>query len=138
MLDQSGPNADRLKSSRKGPGGEDRQQLIEQAVRELQGWRAQGTNDPQTERQIQQLIGDMQHLDLRRFPGNPAMVEHIHQQLLSDVDTLELQLRRRLEDQQSEQIRGVDPQLIPRGYEAAVADYFRRLSAGDTNRVRAN
>jgi len=34
------------------------------------------------------------HLDLRRFPGNPAMVEELHHRLLSGLDTLELTLRR--------------------------------------------
>jgi hypothetical protein len=118
--------------------GPDRQALIEQGLGELHALHGQGMNDVQTEREIQQLISEMQHLDLRRFPGNPAMVEHIHQQLLSDVDTLELQLRRRLEEQQSDQIHGVDPLLIPHGYEAAVADYFRRLSAGDAVKSRAD
>jgi len=33
-------------------------------------------------------------LDLRRFPGNPAMVEELHHRLLSGLDTLELTLRR--------------------------------------------
>jgi hypothetical protein len=60
------------------------------------------------------------------------MVEHIHQQLLSDIDTLELQLRQGLDAQQSGQIRSTDPLAVPRGYEDAVADYFRRLSSANT------
>ncbi len=83
----------------------DTQQLIEQGVGELQALRREAASDPQAQRQIQQLIGDMEHLDLRRFPGNPAMIEHIHQQLLSDVDSLELQLRRNLDAQQQGEIR---------------------------------
>jgi hypothetical protein len=110
----------------------DGQQLIRQGLGELQGLRAQAGTDPAAQRQIQQLIDEMQHLDLRRFPGNPQMVEHIHQQLLSDLDTLELQLRQGLDAQQSGQIRSVDPLSVPRGYEEAVADYYRRLSSVNT------
>jgi hypothetical protein len=106
----------------------DTQRLIEQGVGELQALRRQTAGDPESERQIQQLISEMQHLDLRRFPGNPAMIEQIHAQLLSDVDSLELQLRHKLDTQQAAEIRAADPFPIPHGYEQAVADYFRRLS----------
>jgi hypothetical protein len=37
----------------------------------------------------------MRNLDPRRFPGNPALVEQMRQQLIGNVDALELQLRRR-------------------------------------------
>jgi hypothetical protein len=81
------------------------------------------------QRQIQDLIAAMEHLDLRRFPGNPAMVEELHQRILSGVDTLELQLRRDLDDKKPGQIRSTDSSPAPPGYKDAVADYFRRLSA---------
>jgi hypothetical protein len=82
------------------------------------------------QRQVQELITAMEHLDLRRFPGNPAMVEELHQRLLSGVDTLELQLRRNLDDTRPGQIRSADSLTVPPGYKDAVADYFRRLSTG--------
>ena len=72
----------------------------------------------------------MEHLDLRRFPGNPAMVEELHQRLLSGIDTLELQLRRDLNEKQAGQIRNPDSLVVPPAYKDAVADYFRRLSSG--------
>jgi hypothetical protein len=77
---------------------------------------------------VQELITAMEHLDLRRFPGNPAMVEELHQRLLSGVDALELQLRRNLDDRRPGQIRSTDSLVVPPGYKDAVADYFRRLS----------
>jgi len=110
----------------------DGEELIRQGLSELQRLRQQAPADAEAQRQIQQLISEMQHLDLRRFPGNPEMVEHIHQQLLSDVDTLELQLRRSLDEQQSGQIRSADPLAVPHGFEDAVAEYFRRLSTVGT------
>jgi hypothetical protein len=116
----------------------DGQQLIRQGLGELQGLRQQAGTDAEVQRQIQQLIAEMQHLDLRRFPGNPQMVEHIHQQLLSDIDTLELQLRQGLDAQPSDRIRSADPLAVPRGYEDAVADYFRRLSTVNTANDRTD
>jgi hypothetical protein len=91
-------------------------------------------NDPEVQRQIQELITAMEHLDLRRFPGNPTMVEELHQRLLSGVTTLELQLRRSLDGEQSGQIRSADPAAVPPGYQDAVAEYFRRLSAAGAAR----
>jgi len=56
------------------------------------------------------------------------MVEELHQRLLSGVDTLELQLRRNMDDKHPGQIRSTDSLTVPPGYKDAVADYFRRLS----------
>jgi hypothetical protein len=97
-------------------------------LNELTQLRREVANDPELQRQIQQLITAMEHLDLRRFPGNPAMVEELHQRLLSGVDTLELQLRRNLDDKRPGQIRSADSLSVPTGYKDAVAEYFRRLS----------
>jgi hypothetical protein len=108
----------------------DPERAIQQGVKELNQLRQQAPDDPEIQRQIQELITAMEHLDLRRFPGNPAMIAELHQRLLSGVTTLELQLRRNLGDKQDAQIRSVDPSAIPPGYKDAVADYFRRLSAG--------
>jgi len=85
-------------------------------------------DDPESLRQVQELIREMQRLDPSRFPGNPALVEQLHDQVLGDIDKLELQLRRAAEGKQSGQVHGVDTQPVPAGYEDAVADYFRRLS----------
>ena len=73
------------------------------------------SNDPEMQRQIQELITAMEHLDLRRFPGNPAMVEELHQRLLSGVDTLELQLAPQSGRQAPGQIRSTDPLAVPPG-----------------------
>lgn len=84
-------------------------------------------SDPEVDREVKNLEAQMQRLDPRRFPGNPALLEQLHTQVLSEVDNLELQLRRKSDDQQS-QIRASAPENVPPGYQDAVADYFRRLS----------
>ncbi len=70
----------------------------------------------------------MRNLDPSRFPGNPALVEQMHQQLVSSVDALELQLRRQLEENQGGTIRNTDPTKVPAGYQDSVAEYYRKLS----------
>jgi hypothetical protein len=67
----------------------------------------------------------MQHLDPSRFPGNPAMVEQMHQEVLSSINRLELQLQR---DGIAPGARTKKPDSIPPGYEDTVAEYYRRLS----------
>jgi hypothetical protein len=70
----------------------------------------------------------MQRLAPGRFPGNPAMVEKLHNRVLGEVDRLELELQRASEAKQSGQAHNADSQPVPPGYEDAVAEYFRRLS----------
>jgi hypothetical protein len=67
----------------------------------------------------------MQHLDPSRFPGNPATVEQMHQEVLSSINRLELQLQR---DGVAPEARTKKPDSIPAGYEDTVAEYYRRLS----------
>jgi hypothetical protein len=105
-------------------------------LNDLTQLRREVASDPEMQRQVQELITEMEHLDLRRFPGNPAMVEELHQRLLSGVDTLELQLRRNLDEKQPGQIRSTDSLSVPPGYKDAVADYFRRLSTSATAKDR--
>jgi hypothetical protein len=97
-------------------------------VEDLNQLRQQLQDDPEAARQVDALIQEMQKLDPRRFPGNPALVEQLHTQVLNDVDKLELQLRREASDKAG-QIRSTDSAPVPSGYQDAVADYFRRLSS---------
>ena len=54
----------------------------------------------------------------------------MHQQLVSGVDALELQLRRQLDEGRSGAIRNTDPNKVPAGYKDSVAEYYRKLSGG--------
>jgi hypothetical protein len=58
------------------------------------------------------------------------MVAEMHAELLHSVDTLELQIRQKLDASQGGQVRGQSPTPPPPGYEDAVAAYFKRLSSG--------
>jgi hypothetical protein len=82
-------------------------------------------SDPQTEKEISDLTRQMQQLDPSRFPGNPAMVEQMHREVLSSVDKIELQLQH---DDASTEARTGKPDAVPAGYQDSVAEYYRRLS----------
>jgi len=98
------------------------------SVAQLNQLRQTLKDDPESLTQVQELIREMQRLDPSRFPGNPAMVQELHNRVLGEVDRLELALQRASEAKQSGQVHNADSQPMPPGYEDAVAEYFRRLS----------
>jgi hypothetical protein len=98
------------------------------SVAQLDRLRQSVQGDPEALRQVQELIQEMERLDPRRFPGNPALEAQLHGQVLADVDKLELQLQREANGKSSGAARNGESLPIPPGYEDAVAEYFRRLS----------
>jgi len=115
-----------------GPNPADTQREIDQGVNLLNQVRAAVQDSPEARAQLQALINhdQMRNLDPSRFPGNPALVEQMHQQLVSSVDALELQLRRKLDENKGGTIRKTDPSKVPAGYQDSVAEYYRKLSGG--------
>lgn len=122
--------AGRAVTPQQGPNPADTQRQIDQGLDLLNQVRSAGQISPEARQQLQALIEEMRRLDPSRFPGNPALVEQMRQQLLSGVDALELQLRRQLEENRSGTIRNADPARVPAGYQDSVAEYYRKLSAG--------
>jgi len=113
---------------RLGPNPADTQREIDQGLNLLNQVRAAVQDNPEAQRELQLMIEEMRNLDPSRFPGNPALVEQMHQQLLSEVDLLELQLRRASDENRGGTIRNTDPSKIPAGYQESVAEYYRKLS----------
>lgn len=103
----------------------DTELTYQQTMRELDQMRQMVQADPQTAKDVAELTRQMQHLDPSRFPGNPAMVEQMHREVLNSVDRLELQLQR---EGISSVARTGKPYAVPAGYQDAVAEYYRRLS----------
>jgi hypothetical protein len=114
-----------------GPNPADTQRQIDQGLNLLNGVRAIVQDSPEARAQLQSLIDQMRNLDPKRFPGNPALVEQMHQQLVSGVDALELQLRHQLDENRGGTIRNTDPAKVPAGYKDSVAEYYRKLSGGN-------
>ena len=118
----------RAVTPQQGPNPADAQRQIDQGLNLLNGVRGAVQDSPEARQQLQALIEQMRHLDPSRFPGNPALVEQMRQQLVSGVDALELQLRRQLEEKHGGTIRNSDPTRVPAGYQDSVAEYYRKLS----------
>jgi hypothetical protein len=108
----------------------DPERTFQQGMGELNQLRHLAQNDPAALKQVQELAREMQRLDPKRFPGNPAMVEQLHTEVLTGVDRLELQLRHDSDGQTPGEVRTTKESAIPPGYEEAVAEYYRRLSKG--------
>ena len=105
----------------------DMDRAYQAATQELNDLRNAVKDQPGPLSDISELERELQRLDPKRFPGNPAMLDELHTQVLSTVNKLELQLRRD-SDNQPGQIRSGDSQPVPPGYADAVAEYFRKLS----------
>jgi hypothetical protein len=118
----------RAVAPQRGPNPADTQREIEQGLNLLNGVRSVAQDSPEARQQLRTLIDQMRSLDPKRFPGNPALVEQMRQQLTSGVDALELQLRRQLEESRGGTIRNTDPAKVPAGYQDSVAEYYRKLS----------
>ncbi|HLG96085.1 MAG TPA: hypothetical protein VKX49_07215 [Bryobacteraceae bacterium] len=54
----------------------------------------------------------------------------ISREVLPNMERLELELRRKLDEKNADQVRSAGTETIPPGYSNAVADYFRKLSKG--------
>ena len=82
--------------------------------------------DPEAAKEAEELARQMQHLDPRRFPGNPAIVEQMHREVLGSIDRLELALQRSASA--TLESRTGKPHAVPEGYQDSVAEYYRQLS----------
>jgi hypothetical protein len=102
----------------------DNEHFYQQGMQELNQLRQMVQSDPQAAKEVRELASQMQKLDPSRFPGNPEMVERMHNEVLSSLDRIELQLQH----DASTEARTGKPSLIPEGYQDSVAEYYKRLS----------
>ena len=103
----------------------DRERTFRQEMRELDELRQMVHNDPEAAREVAELAKQMRNLDPSRFPGNPALIDEMHREVLGSLDRLELELQR---SGASAEARSGKSNVVPTGYEESVAEYYRRLS----------
>lgn len=104
------------------------EQAYREGLRDLAALRQSMRDHPELATDLQELIRQMQRLDPKRFPGNPALVEQLRTQLVPTLEHVELRLRRQLEDSGEGQVRSGLARPVPPGYADAVAEYYRKLS----------
>jgi hypothetical protein len=103
--------------------------FLRDAVRDLGRLQQAVRNDAELAREVQDLMRAMQNIDPKAL-DNPLVAERIRQQVLMEVEQVEMQIRRKVEDAQGTSARTPAGQNVPPGYGEAVAEYFRRLSKG--------
>jgi hypothetical protein len=83
-------------------------------------------------RQNPDVQGDYSNLSRALNPGyttnDAELSQRLSHEVLPGMERLELELRRKLEDKNSDQVRSAGTESVPPGYSDAVADYFRKLS----------
>ena len=104
--------------------------VYQDTLRDLARLRQYFSGNPQASQDVQDLIREMSQLDPSRFADNALVLERIRNVVLLNVEQLEVQVRRQLDEQEGGQVRDAGSEPVPPGYSDAVADYFRRLSKG--------
>ena len=76
---------------------------------------------------VQGLLRGLQQLN---YLNEGELAGRLSRQVLPELERLELEIRRKLDENGGDQVRSAGTETIPSGYADAVAEYFRRLSKG--------
>jgi hypothetical protein len=108
---------------------EDFQNTYRDTVQSLRQLEQQAQADPNMLKDIQALMRDLQRLDPYTYANDPLLAERIHAALVSGVEQVEMELRRKVEETTGDgSVRSPGGETVPQGYADAVAEYFRKLS----------
>jgi hypothetical protein len=109
---------------------EDFQNTYNETLRNLKQLEQQtGGSDPAMARDLQNMIREMQRLNPYTYANDPLLAERIHQALMGNVQQIEMELRRKVEEANGTgSVRSPGNERVPPGYADKVADYYRKLS----------
>ena len=109
--------------------GFDPQRAIQAATTQLNEMRQTFKDNPE----LQQQFADVQREISRLAVGDISSAElqnRLNREVLPNLESLEVQLRRQVEQQDGDQVRSGSTDKVPAGYADSVAEYFRKLSKG--------
>ena len=109
------------------PQGVTPEQAYSDLMRDIGRLRPSIADDKDLNREYQDLVKRAQELDPRHMTNDPQLGSVIGAQALSEIDELELVLRKKLAASDGS-VRSTSPRNIPPGYDQAVAEYTKRLS----------
>lgn len=112
-----------------GPRPGEINNALRDAIRDLGRLQQTVRDDQALAREVQDLQRALQNIDPKAL-DNPLVAERIRQQVLMEMEQVEMQIRRKVDDAQGSAARTPSAQTVPPGYAGAVAEYFRRLSRG--------
>ena len=95
---------------------------------QLERLQGQLQNDPNTTRDLQALIREMQRMNPWSYANDSELSERIQAAMVADIERVELELRRKVDDAAGGSTRASGAEPIPQGWAEAVAEYTRRLS----------
>lgn len=100
-------------------------------MRDIQDLRnALPANDP-LRQQLDQIANAMRVQAQSKYPGDPAEIERLANQIVDPMKNVELELSRRLQIMMAkDNIRSAQEDEIPAGYRKLVEDYYKRLGSG--------
>jgi len=108
---------------------EDFQNTYRDTLQSLRQLEQQAQDDPNMPKDIQALMRDLQRLDPYTYSNDPLLAERIHAALMSGIEQVEMELRRKVEETTGNgSVRSPGGETVPQGYADAVAEYFRKLS----------
>jgi len=108
---------------------EDFQNSYQGTLQALRQMEQQSQGDPAMVKDLQSLIRDMQRLNPNTYANDPLLAERIQSTLLSGIEQVEMELRRKVEDAAGNgSVRSGGSEKIPEGYADAVYEYRRKLS----------
>jgi len=114
-------------------GGDIRQIQREYAerMRQLDEIRtALGPNDPMV-RDLAQIAAAMRVQMGNKYPGDPAEIQKLAEQIIDPLKNLELELSRRLEIMTAkDNVRSAKEDDVPSNYQKLVYEYYKRLASG--------
>jgi hypothetical protein len=105
------------------------QQAIQSATQQLNDMRQMFKDNPDMQRQV----GDVEREISRLQVGDISSAElqnRLNHVILPNLESLEAQMRKEVEQKNGEQVRSGAGDKVPAGYAAAVEEYFRKLSKG--------
>jgi hypothetical protein len=92
-----------------------------------------GTNDPLV-RDLAQVANAMRVQMGNKYPGDPAEIQKLAEQIIDPLKNVELELSRRLEIMTAkDNVRSAREDEIPTNYKKLVEDYYKRLGSVKPN-----
>ena len=119
------------------PQGPDFQAQYHQTMQTLQQLQQQLKNDPAMAKDIAALMQQMRQLDPFANSNDPLLAQRISSAqaaVLANVEQVEMELRRKVEETTGGNIRSPGNEKVPPGYSDATAEYFKKLSQTGTGK----
>jgi len=135
----NGPNGSstNLGSNMGGLGGgggyinpADADRALREGVRDLGQLRQMLKDNPDLARELGDTTQSLQRIHGSAGGSEAELEDRLRKTVLPNIESLEVMLRRQLEEAQGGQVRSAATERAPDGYADKVAEYFRRLSKG--------